>query len=153
MPNNPSFSTNAFNNTNPARGALAESITKSGVVTGIFTGTGPAFAGDRVKLDNTVTTPGFVGFVAAADDEAAFGVIKFNVKQDQFNQGDTVEVVFQGGQAVYQIGSTTLVPGTLVGMSSGFLVQQDGTHAQMGILIDYVLVSTPGRVIIGWVAS
>lgn len=150
----PSYQTDQFDNSNPARGDLSEAIAKSEVLAGVLTA-GTLFAGDRVKIDTTVTTPGFVGFVAAADNEAAFGVIKKTVKQVTFIAGneDTnkVEVAFAGGQAVYEVGGTTLTPGTPVAMSSGFLAPVDGTHLQMGLLIDYVTQSTIGRVILGWV--
>lgn len=154
----PSFQTDQFDNTNPARGDLSEAIAKSGVLAGVLTA-GTLHAGDRVKLDSTVTTPGFIGFVAAADNEVAFGVIKRTVKQATFiattdpgGSEDTnkVEVAFAGGQAVYEVGGTTLTPGTPVAMSSGFLAAVDGTHLQMGLLIDYVTQSSVGRVIIGW---
>jgi hypothetical protein len=149
----PTFSTNAFNNVNPARGALAEAINKSGVVSGIVSAGQTLLAGDRVKLDNTVTIPGVIQFVAAADNEAAFGVVKYNVKQDTFNAGDTVEVSFSGGQAVYEVAGGTLTPGTPVAMSAGYLAAVDGTHLQMGLLLDYCTINTVGRVIVGFVAA
>jgi len=147
----PTFSTNAFNNVNPARGAVAESV-KDGALSGVLGGSDSLTAGDRVKLDTTVTIPGQVRFVAAADNEAAFGTIKFSAKQDTFAPGDTLEVVYSGGRAVYQVGSTTLTPGTPVAMSGGYLAAVDGGHLQMGLLIDYVVVNSVGRVINGWVA-
>lgn len=155
MPSVPQFSTDAFDNVNPARGDLSEAISKTGVLAGVLT-SGTVVAGDRVKIDNTVTTPGIVGFVAAADNEAAFGVVKRTIKQSTFVAGneDTnkLEVVFNGGQCVYQVGGGTLTPGTPVAMSSGYLAAVDGTHLQMGLLIDYVVVSSVGRVIMGFVA-
>lgn len=151
----PSQSPDSFDNSNPARGDLSEAITKSGVLAGILT-SGTVTAGDRVKLDNTITAPGFVGFVPAADNEAAFGTVKRTPKQATFISGneDTnkLEVCFAGGQCQYQVGSTTLTPGTPVAMSSGFLAAVDGTHLQMGLLIDFVTQSSVGRVILGWVA-
>lgn len=147
----PTFSTNAFNNVNPARGAVAESV-KDGALSGILGGADSLVAGDRVKLDSTVTTPGMIRFVAADDDEAAFGTIKYNVKQDTFAPGDTLEVIFSGGLAVYQVGGATLTPGTPVGFNAGYLAAVDGTHLQMGLLIDYVVANSVGRVINGWVA-
>lgn len=147
----PTFSTNAFNNVNPARGAVAEAV-KDGALSGIVGGADDLLAGARVKIDSSVTTPGLVQFVAAADNEAAFGTIKFNAKQDTYAPGDTVEVVFSGGLAVYQVGGTTLTPGTPVAMTAGYLSAVDGTHLQMGLLIDYVVANSVGRVINGWVA-
>lgn len=149
----PGVQIDQFDNSNPARGDVADAITRSGVLAGIVGGASNLLAGDRVKLDSTVTAPGYIRFVAAADNEAAFGIIKRTAKAATFAPGDSVEVCFQGGQAVYEVGATTLAPGSLVGMSSGFLVLADGTHSQIGMLLDYVLQSTLGRVIVGWVAS
>lgn len=155
-PSVPQFQTDAFDNSNPMRGDLSEAITKSGVLAGILTA-GTVVAGDRVKLDSSITTAGIVGFVAAADNEAAFGVVKRTPKQTTFVAGneDTnkLEVAFAGGQCVYEVGGSTLTPGTPVAMSSGFLAAVDGTHLQMGLLIDFVVSSSVGRVIIGWVAA
>lgn len=148
----PQVQTDQFAQT-PARGDLDLAITRSGVLTGVLNGVANLKAGDRVKLDSTVTTPGVVGLVAAADNEAAFGVIKRNAKQATFAPGDHLEVTFSGGQAIYEVGATTLTPGTLVGMNAGFLVAADGTHLQMGILLDYVTQSAMARVITGWLAS
>jgi hypothetical protein len=111
-------------------------------------------AGDRVKIDTTVTTPGLVGFVAAADNEAAFGVVKRTAKQTTFVAGneDTnkLEVAFSGGQCVWECSGGTLTPGIAVAMSSGFLAVVDGGHVQMGLLIDYAVESSMARVILGW---
>lgn len=148
----PTYSTNAFNNVNPARGAVAESV-KDGAVSGILGGSDNLVAGDRVKIDTSVTTPGLVKFVAAADNEAAFGTIKYNVKQDTFVPGDTLEVCFSGGLAVYEVSGATLTPGIVVAMSGGYLAAVDGTHLQMGLLLDYCTINTVGRVILGWVAA
>ena len=156
MPTVPQYQTDQFDNSNPARGDLSEAITRSNVLPGVLTA-GTLVAGDRVKLDAAVTTPGYIGFVAAADNEAAFGTIKRTVKQTTFVAGneDTnkIEVLFAGGQCQYQVGNTTLTPGTPVALNTGFLVVVDGTHLQMGLLIDYVVASSMGRVIIGWVAA
>lgn len=148
----PQVQTDQFNQT-PARGDLDLAITNSRVLTGVLNGVSSLKAGDRVKLDSTVTTPGVVGFVAAADNEAAFGIIKRNAKQATFAPGDHLEVTFAGGNAIYEVGATTLTPGTFVGMSTGFLVAADGTHLQMGILLDYVVQSAMARVLAGWTAS
>jgi hypothetical protein len=156
----PQMSTNPFGPANPMVGDVSESITASGILAGVLTA-GSAKAGDRVKLDSTITIPGYIGFVPAADDEAAFGVIKRTAKNTSYKSvaagGDEttnkVEVVFSGGQCVYQPSGATLTPGTLVAKAAGFLAAVDGTHLQMGLLIDYVVQSSIGRVIIGWVAS
>ena len=154
MPTVPQVQTNQFDNSNPARGDLSEAITRSQVLAGILTA-GTVVAGDRVKLDSAITDPGFIGFVAAADNEVAFGVVKRTPKQTTFVAGneDTnkLEVAFSGGQVMYQVGSTTLTPGTKVSLDAGFLAVVDGTHLQMGLLIDFVADSTIGRVIIGFV--
>ena len=149
----PTYSSNAFNNVNPARGALAEAIMKSGVLTGLLGGVASLVAGDRVKLDTTNVVPGTLVFVAAADNEAAIGSIKFNAKQNTFAPGDTLEVTFSGGQVMYHVGGGTLTPGTPVALSSGYLAAVDGSHLQMGLLIDYVTANAVGRVIMGYVAS
>lgn len=156
MPTVPQVFTDQFDNSNPNRGDLSEAITRSSILAGILTA-GTVVAGDRVKLDSAITDPGFIGFVAAADNEAAFGVVKRTAKQSTFVSGneDTnkLEVMFSGGQVVYQVGGSTLAPGTPVAMSSGFLAVVDGTHLVMGLLIDAVVDSSIGRVIIGFVAS
>lgn len=152
----PTFQTDSFDNSNPMRGDLSEAISKTGVLAGVLTA-GTVYAGDRVKLDDSITTPGYIGFVAAADNEAAFGIVKRTPKQTTFVAGneDTnkLEVVFSGSQCVYEVGGGTLTPGTPVAMSAGFLAAVDGTHLQMGLLIDYVVSSSMGRVIIGFVAA
>ena len=150
--NYPSFSTNSFNNVNPARGAVAESV-KRGALSGLLGGADSLISGDRVKIDTTVTSPGLVRFVAAADNEKAFGTIAFVAKQSTFVPGDTLEVVFSGGPAVYQVGGATLTPGIAVAFDAGHLAAVDGTHLQVGLLIDYVVANSLGRVIIGWVAA
>lgn len=149
----PTFSSNAFNNVNPARGALAIPITESGILTGVVASGQTLLAGDRVKLNNAVTIPGRIEFTAAADNEAAFGVVVYTVKQDTFVAGDTVEVAFSGGQAVYEVAGGTLTPGTPVAMSASYLAAVDGTHLQMGLLLDYCTINTVGRVIVGFVAA
>lgn len=150
----PPFYTDQFNQ-QPARGDLSMAISQTRILPGVLT-SGTVVAGDRVKIDTSVTTPGLVGFVAAADNEAAFGVVKRTAKQTTFTAGneDTnkLEVTFQGGPCVYEVAGSTLQPGTPVAMSSGFLAAVDGAHLQMGLLIDYVTDSTFGRVIMGFVA-
>ena len=86
------------------------------------------------------------------ETEAAFGVAKRTSKAATFNAGDEMEVSVMGGPVVNEVSGTTLTPGTPVAMGAGFLVAVDGTHLQMGLLIDYVLQSSLGRVILGWVA-
>lgn len=155
MPTLPVFQTDQFNNENPARGDMADGISQTRVLAGILT-SGTAQAGDRVKIDSTVTVPGMVGFVKAADNEAAFGVIKNTRKTTLFDSAseDTnkIEVAFQGGPVLYQCGAGTLTPGSDVALSSGFLVAPDGTHIKVGLLIDYVQLNTMGRVITGHVS-
>lgn len=149
-PSIPQVSTNSFNNSQTLLGQLALAINSTRVVAGVLGGSVPAQVGTRVSLDTTVTTPGVCRFLPCADATPAFGVIVFSPQEDSIAVGDTCEVAFVGGNCMTQIGSTTLTPGTLVGLSSGFLVLQDGSHSQMGILIDYVTISTAGRVILGW---
>lgn len=153
MPTLPTFSPDQFDNSTPARGDLSMAISQTRILPGVLA-SGTVTAGDRVKIDTTNTTPGLVAFVAAADDEAAFGVVKRTAKQTTFIAGneDTnkIEVAFSGGQCVWECAGGTLTPGTPVAMSSGFLAAVDGSHVQMGLLIDYVVVSAMGRVIVGW---
>ncbi len=153
-PSIPTFSTDQFDNSTPARGDLSMAISQTRILPGVLKDGETVAAGDRVKIDDANTVPGLVVFVPAADDEAAFGVVKRTVKQTTFIGGneDTnkLEVAFSGGQCVYEVGSTTLAPGTPVAMSSGFLAVVDGSHVQMGLLIDAVVQSSMGRVIVGW---
>lgn len=144
----PQFQTDQFAQI-AAKGDQDLAITRSGVIAGVLAGASVT-AGTRVKLDNSVTTPGVPVFVAAADNEAAFGVVKRTAKATTFVAGDGIEVMHLGGPAVYEVSNATFAPGTLVAMGSGFLVAVDGTHLQMGILIDYVVQSSTGRVILGW---
>lgn len=159
MANVPQMSTNVFGpDSSPMRGDLADAISGKGLLAGILSqGVGVLNAGDRVKLDSTNTTPGLLSFVAAADNEAAFGVLKRVAKQTAFDSSDEtknrVEVAYQGGPIMYEVGGGTLTPGASVGMSAGFLVAADGGHSAMGLLIDFVAQSTVGRVILGFVAS
>jgi hypothetical protein len=153
MPSVPQVSTNAFNNSATLLGQLALAINSTRVVAGVVGGSVALQVGARVLLDTTVTTPGICRFLPCPDATPAFGVIIFSPQEDLINVGDTCEVAFVGGNCMTQVGSTTLTPGTLVALSSGFLVAQDGGHYQMGILIDYVTNSTAGRVILGWSAS
>lgn len=148
----PTIKTNTFNNSQTLLGQLALAINSTRVVSGTLGGVTALQVGSRVKLDSTVTTPGVCRFVAAADNEAAFGVIIYSVQEDLIQPGDNCEVAFAGGQCITEIASTTLTPGTPVGMSSGFLAAVSGGSVQMGLLLDYVTISTPGRVLIGWTA-
>lgn len=156
MPSIPQFSTDQFDNSTPARGDLSMAISQTRILPGVLKDGETVTAGDRVKIDTTNTIPGLVVFEPAADDEAAFGVVKRTAKQTTFVGGneDTnkLEVAFSGGQCVYEVAGSTLTPGTPVAMSSGFLAAVDGAHVQMGLLIDYATVSTMARVIVGWLA-
>jgi hypothetical protein len=149
----PQVSTNEFNNSQTLLGQLALAINSNRVVAGTLGGAATAQVGSRVSIDTTVTTPGVVRFLPCADATPAFGVIIWTPQEGTINPGDNIEVAFVGGNCMTQVGSTTLTPGTLVGLSNGFLVTQSGSNAQMGILIDYVTNSTAGRVILGWSAS
>lgn len=156
MPTLPTFSTDQFDNSTPAKGDLSMAISQTRILPGILAAGEQVNAGDRVKIDTSNTTLGAVVFVAAADDEAAFGVVKRTAKETAFD-GDSedtnkIEVAFSGGQCIWECGSGTIAPGTAVAMSSGFLAAVDGSHVQMGLLIDPVVVSSMGRVIVGWTA-
>lgn len=152
----PQFQTDSFDNVNPIRGDLSLAISQTHIVPGVLKAGEQVNAGDRVKLDSANTVPGLLVFVAADPDEDAFGVIKRTEKQTAFN-GDSedtnkLEVMFSGGPCVYQCGATTLAPGVTVGLdTNGFLVASDGSHNPMGLLIDPVVISSMGRVILGFV--
>jgi len=151
----PPVYTNQFEQ-GPMKGDLDLAIQKSGVIAGVLgavAGDLSLDAGTRVKIDTSVTAAGTVQFVFAADNEAAFGVLKRTAQKATFSEGDQVEVSFSGGPVVYECGSTTIAPGTSVAMSSGFLAAVDGTHLVMGMLIDYVVQNSMGRVVIGFRAS
>lgn len=154
MPSIPQFSTDQFDNSTPARGDLSMAISQTRILPGILKDGETVTAGDRVKIDTANTVPGLVVFVPADDDEAAFGIVKRTAKQTTFVGGneDTnkLEVAFSGGQCVYEVGGATLTPGIPVAMNGGFLAAVDGSHVQMGLLIDYVVASSMGRVIVGW---
>ena len=133
-------------------GQLANAINSTKVVSGTVGGSVSIAPGSRVKLDSTVTTPGVVRFVPAADNEAAFGVAIYTVQEGTFAVGDNIEVAYSGGACIVEVGNSTLTPGTLVGLAAGFLTTQSGSNVQMGILLDYVTQSSAGRVLIGWTA-
>lgn len=151
-PQVPQVSTNAFNNFQTLLGELALAINNTRVVSGTLGGNAAVSVGTRVKLDNTVITPGVIRFVPAADNEPAFGAIIRSPQEGTVNPGDNIEVAFSGGMCMTFVGSTTLTPGATVGLSSGFLAASGGGVTQMGLLLDYVVQSSPGRVIIGFVA-
>jgi hypothetical protein len=135
------------------RGDLDLTITKSGVIVGVMgvIGATTAYAGDRVKIDTANTAPGQIKFVPAADNEVAFGCIKRTAKSASFVQGDEVEVTFMGGPVIYQVAAATVRPGYAVEMASGF-VQEKAAGSQLGMSLDYAIVSTMLRVVTGWVA-
>ncbi len=149
----PPVVSNAFNNYQTFLGRLALAINNSRVLAGKWNGAGTATVGDRVLLDSTVQQAGVCKFLPCADNVPAFGVIIGTVREDTINPGDDIEVAFVGGQAMTQIAGATLTPGTPVARNAGFLAPVDGTHVQMGLLIDYVTDSNPGRVILGWSPS
>jgi len=141
----------------PMKGDLDLSIMHAGVVVGRIYSAGAAdtfAAGSRVKLDTTFATPGALPrFVAAADSEAAHGVLKRTSQKALFVVNDIVEVQLGGNPAImWQVAGATITPGLSVGMASGFIVASDGTHTAMGIGLDYATDSTMIRVISGYVA-
>lgn len=149
-PSIPSVKTNAFNMSQQLLGQLALAINSTRVISGTLGGAAALQVGSRVLLDSAVVTPGVVRFLPCPDATPAFGVIIYSVQEDLIQPGDTLEVAFCGFQCIVEFGSTTLIPGTEVGLAAGFLVQSGGANAPMGLLIDYVQQSTAGRVIIGW---
>lgn len=138
---------------NAVRGDLDLAIQKSGLLTGVLGGADDLAAGDRVKIDTSVTTPGSVRFVAALDTEAAFGIIKRTSKQATFSPGDKLEVTFQGGPVVYEVANATITPGIAVTMNAGFIDVVAGGRATIGLSLDYAVQSGMLRVITGFVAS
>lgn len=146
----PQLSTNSFDNSAVLLGQLAQAINSTRTITGTLGGSSAVGVGTRVLLDTTVTTPGVVKFLPCPDATPAFGVIIYTPQEGTINPGDQCEVSYSAGNCIVQVGNGTLTPGTTVGLASGFLVANDGSHAQMGLLIDYVTQSTAGRVLIGW---
>lgn len=151
-PSVPQLSSDQFAQT-PCRGDLDLTITKSGVISGTLTSvagaqqTGQVNAGDRVKLDASVTDPGFIGFVPAADDEAAIGCVKRTSKQAAFAAGDICEVAYFGGPVMYQVAGATVTPGATVEQADGF-VQPLAANSPLGIALDYGVESGMIRVIL-----
>jgi len=139
----------------PAKGDLDLSIMHGGIVTGVVYSANPADvfnSGNRVKLDTAQAVPGAMPrFVAAADNEAAFGVIKRTAQKAQFAVGDVIEVVMAGNPSVvWECAGATITPGLSVGMASGFIVASDGTHTAVGVALDYATDSTMLRIIVGF---
>lgn len=150
----PQVQTDQFAQT-PVVGDLDLSIMHGGIVSGTVHSASPTdtfAAGTRVKLDTTVTTPGSLPrFLAAADNEAAFGVIKRTVQKALYVVGDIIEVIMAGNPSVvWEAAGATITPGLSVGLSSGFVVASDGSHTAMGVALDYATDSTMLRVIIGF---
>jgi len=138
----------------PVRGDLDLSIMHGGIVTGTMYSAGPTdtfAAGSRVKLNTAAAVAGALpSFVAAADNEAAFGVIKRTPQKALFAVGDVVEVVMAGNPSViWQCAGATITPGLSVGLATGFVVAADGSHTAMGVALDYAIDSTMLRVIVG----
>jgi hypothetical protein len=151
MPSVPQFQSDSFEQ-GSARGDLDLSIMKSGVVSGVLGTVATTLqAGDRVKILTTSTTPGVISFVVALDNEAAFGVIKRTAKKAQFVTGDQVEVAYCGGPVSWQVAAATVRPGYSVEMASGY-VQEHVAGNVLGMSLDYALVSTMLRVVVGFVA-
>jgi len=150
----PPVQTDQFNQS-PVAGDLDLAIMHSGVLTGVLSASVVVqlVAGSRVKLDDSVATPGSLpAFVAAADNEAATGVIKRTAQKASFTGGDVIEVVFAGNPSViWEVAGATVSPNDDVEMAAGF-VQPKAAGALMGKSLDYAVVSTMVRVILGFVA-
>jgi len=137
----------------PVRGDLDLAITKSGVITGTLTSVsgavqvGSVYAGDRVKLDATVTTPGQVAFVPAADTDDAIGVVKRVAKKAAFVVGDVIEVAYFGGPVQYHVAGATVTPGMQLELLVGYTQELD-TKKFLGICLDYAVANTMHRVIL-----
>ena len=154
MPTVPPVQTDQFEQT-AVRGDLDLAIMKSGLIVGALgpvSGDGSLIAGDRVKLDTSVTTPGTIRFIAAADGEEAFGAIKRTAKQASFVEGEQLEVTFQGGPVMYQVAGATVRPGFGVEMFEGF-VREIAAAKQFGLALDFAVVDGLIRVITGFVPS
>ena len=129
-------------------GDQALAIHQTGVIVGVLGGADSLLAGARVKIDTTVTAPGVIQFVAAADNAAAFGVIKRNSKQTTFAPGDQIEVLLPGAVVVL-CANATIIPGIDVTMNVGFVDVAGDGRAVMGTSLDYAVQSGMLRVRLG----
>ena len=132
-------------------GSQALAIHQTGSVPGILGGSDSLIAGSRVKIDTTLTSVGVIRFVAAADTEAAFGVIKGNSKQTTFAPLDQLEVLV-AGSVVLLCANATITPGIAVSMNSGFVDVVGSSRVAMGMSLDYAVQSGMLRVLLGFVA-
>ena len=137
----------------PVRGDLDLAITKSGVISGTLmslTGAVQAdavYAGDRVKLLSTNTTPGSVQFVPAGDTEDAIGTVKRLAKKTAFVVGDVIEVTCPNVQVQYHVAGATVTPGMQLELASGFTQELD-SNKMLGINLDYAVQNGMHRVIL-----
>ena len=119
------------------RGDLDLQISKSGVITGqIASGQATALhGGDFIKLDTSNTGP-VPQFLAAGVDDAAFGTIKRNVKQDTFSAGDYTEVAGPYGPVMWLVAGATIAPQAFVEDNGDGTVVTKNSHSSRGIALD-----------------
>ena len=96
------------------------------------------YAGDRVKLLSTNTTPGSVQFVPAGDTEDAIGTVKRLAKKTAFVVGDVIEVTCPNVQVQYHVAGATVTPGMQLELASGFTQELD-SNKMLGINLDYAV--------------
>lgn len=149
MPTVPSQNSNLFRQT-PVRGQRDLGIVSgSGSLAMQISSneSGTLYAGYRVKLDPAITAPmPFPQVVAAADNEAAFAVIGYTVKQSTFVAGDVIEALGSFGPIVYQVAAATIAPGAKVEMASGF-VQTKSAGSTMGVALDPAVLNGFVRIV------
>lgn len=104
--------------------------------------------GQFVKLQSTNTGP-MPKVVAAAQSDAAIGMVAYIVKDTTFVAGDKVEIVFFGGNVIWlQATAVAITPGTQVESdSTGLLIQAITSNPARGIALDYFAASGMGRII------
>lgn len=131
----------------PIPGAIDIQTMQNGYFTAIVT-TGPLKAGQFVKLDNANTGP-YPKVVAAAQSDQAIGMIAYITKDAVFATGDKVEVVYFGGNVIWQQATAVaIVPGGQVESdATGLLVQLQSANKVRGIALDYFAASGMGRII------
>ena len=131
----------------PIPGLIDVFTSKNGYFTAIVT-TGPLKAGQYVKLDNTNTAP-FPIVVAAGQTDQAIGMVAYITKDATFSTGDKVEVVFFGGDVIWQQATAVaILPGVQVESdATGLLIQAQSANKVRGIALDYFAASAMGRII------
>lgn len=89
--------------------------------------TGPITAGQSVMLSD-VTGPQIIVEPCAADDDAVFGVIAYNLRKNSYELGDIVSVVGDGGVLLLK-SSAAIARGAKVGTTNQTVATDDPTVA------------------------